>query len=114
MKYKIKHDMSHITSVAALQKEQAMVRQRITRREDELKMKMYEIPAELAAAGVNSMIPNILRGKITNAALNGGKRILNSLLVPDAKQKSDLLTTTVKYRGLFAAIKRGIQVIRGK
>lgn len=106
--------MSHITSVAALQKEQAMVRQRITRREDELKMKMYEIPAELAAASVNSMIPDILRGKITNAALNGGKRILNSLLVPDTKQKSDLLTTTVKHRGIFAAIKRGIKVIRGK
>lgn len=114
MKYKIKYDLTHITSLDGLQKEQSLVRDRIANREDELKAKMYEIPAELAAAGVNSFIPKILRGKVTEAALNGGKRLLNSLIVPETQQPSNLLSLSVKNRGIFAAIKKGIKIFRGK
>lgn len=114
MKYKIKYDLTHITSLDSLHKEQSMVRERIANREDELKAKMYEIPAELAAAGVNSFIPKILRGKVTNAAINGGKRLLNSLIVPETQQQSNFLAISVKNRGIFAAIKKGIKIFRGK
>jgi hypothetical protein len=47
----------------ALRREQMIVRARIKGREDELRLKMYEIPAELAAAGANTLIPKFLRGK---------------------------------------------------
>lgn len=114
MKYKIKHDLSHITSIASLQKEQALIKQRIESRENELKAKMYEIPAELVAGGVNSVIPRILRGKISNTVINGGKKILNSLLVPESKHNSNMLTYSVKNRGIFSAIKKGFKIFRGK
>jgi len=114
MKYKTHYNLSHVTSIEALLKEQGVVRQRIAHRESELRLKMYEIPAELAAAGANSFIPKFLRGKITNAALNGGKKLINAFLVPENKQPQNMLTTTVKHRGVFSFIKKGISLFKGK
>lgn len=54
MKYKTTYDLSHITSVEALRREQQIVRARIEEREHELRLKLYELPGELAAAGANS------------------------------------------------------------
>ena len=79
MKYKTTYDLTHITSLEALRREQLVVQARIEDREHELRLKLYEMPAEIAAAGANSLIPKFLRGKITNAALNGGKRLINNL-----------------------------------
>lgn len=111
MKYKTRYDLSHLTSVEALLREQLIVKERIKSREDELKLKMYEIPAELAAAGANSFIPKILRGRITNAALNGGKKLINTFLVPDNQQKQNLLTHTIKNPGgVFSFLKKGFSL----
>jgi hypothetical protein len=115
MKYKTRYDLSHINSIDALRREQLVVKERIKDRENELRLKMYEIPAELAAAGANSFIPKILRGKITNAALNGGKKIINSFFVPGETQPQNLLTHTIKNpSGVFSLIKKGIGLFRGK
>ena len=112
MKYKTRYDLSHITSVDALRREQIIVRERIKDREHELRLKMYEIPGELAAASANSFIPKILRGKITNAALNGGKKIINSFFVPSESNQQNLLTHTVKNPGgVLSIIKKGIGLL---
>ena len=114
MKYKTHYNLSRITSMGALRREQTVVRGRIKDREMELRMKMYEIPAELAAAGANSIIPKFLRGKLTNAALNGGKKLINNFLVPNDAKQRNLLTHTIKNRGVFSIIKKGISLFRGK
>ncbi len=112
MKYKVKYNLSHVVSLDALLREQALVKTRIKNREEELRMKMYEIPAELAAAGVNSVIPKFLRGKITNAALNTGKKLINSFVVPNDPNNQNLLTHTVKNRGIFSLLKKGIGFLK--
>ena len=98
----------------ALRREQVIVKARIKDREDELRMKMYEIPAELAAAGANTLIPKFLRGKITNAALNGGKKLINNFLAPNDPRQQNLLTNTIKNRGIFSILKKGYNLFRGK
>jgi len=115
MKYKTSYNLSHITSVEALKREQMAVKARIKDRENELRVKMYEIPAELAAAGANSFIPKILRGKITNAALNGGKKLINNFFVPGQAKQQNLLTHTIKNSsGVFSLLKKGIGLFKGK
>jgi hypothetical protein len=93
-------DLRHIKSVEDIHFERARIRQRLVMREQELTRKMYEIPAELAAAGANSMIPSFLRGKVTNAALNGGKKLINAFLVPEENAKGFNVL-----RGIRSAIK---------
>lgn len=115
MKYKTTYDLSHITSVDALRREQQLVIARIEEREQELKLKLYEIPGELAAAGANSFIPKILRGKITNAALNGGKKLINNFFAPADPQPQNLLTYATKNPfGVYSMIKKGIGLFKGK
>ena len=109
MKYRTTYDLTHITSLEALRREQLVVQARIEDREHELRLKLYEIPGELAAAGANSLIPKILRGKITNAALNGGKRLINNFFAPAEARPQNLLTHTVKSSpGIFSILKKGI------
>ena len=112
MKYKTKYDLSHVTTLDTLRREQWIVKGRLKRHEEEMKLKMYEIPAELAAAGINRFIPNFLRGKVSNAALNGSKKLINAFFVPENKQTQNLLTHTVKNRGIFSFIKKGISLFR--
>src|SRR3712207_1979936 len=114
MKYKTTYDVSHITTVEALRREQRIVKLRIKDREEELRMRMYELPGELAAAGANTFIPKILRGKITNAALNGGKKLINRFCVPKDAQPQNLLTQAIKKPGILSIVKTGIQLLRGK
>src|SRR5215217_6084203 len=106
MKYKTTYDLSHITSLEALSREQLVVQARIEDREHELRLKLYEIPGELAAAGANSLIPKIFRGKITNAALNGGKKLINNFFVPKETQQQNLLTHTIKSRSIYSILKK--------
>lgn len=112
MNYKAGNDLSHITSMGALKKEQLAVKARIAFREEELRLKMYEIPAELAAAGINKFIPNFLRGKVTNGALNGGKKLINAIFVPESVQNRNLITQTIKHRGIFSWVKKGISLFK--
>lgn len=113
MKYKTTFDLTHITSVEALRREQLVVMARIKDRENELRLKMFEIPGELAAAGANSFIPKMLRGKITNAALNGGKKLINNFFVPSETKQQNLLTYTTKNPGgVFSLLKKGIGILK--
>lgn len=115
MKYKTTYNLSHITSAEALKREQIVVKARIKDRENELRLKMYEIPGELAAIGANSFIPKLLRGKITNAALNGGKKLINNFFVPGETKQQNLLTHTIKNPGsVFSLLKKGIGLFKGK
>jgi len=109
----MKFNLSHINSLQTLQKEQILVRERIKDHENDLRLKMYQIPGELAAAGANTFIPQILRGKITNAALNGGKKIINSFFSPK-EENQNLLTYAVKKPGVLSILKKGIRLWRGR
>lgn len=109
----MKYNLSHVNSLQALKREQQIVRQRIKDEEHELRMKMYEIPGELAAAGANTFIPKILRGKITNAALNGGKKLINGFFAPADEQNGNLLTYGVKKpAGVLSILKKGFSLFK--
>ncbi len=114
MNYKIKYNLSHINNLDALKQEQSKVRQRIAYREDELKLKMYEIPAEVTAAGVNSFIPAILRGKVSESILKGGKKLINALLLPEDKRPTNILTKAAKTGGLIMILKKGFRLLLKK
>lgn len=109
----MKYNLSHINSLQTLQREQLKVKQRIVDGEAELRLKMYEIPGELAAAGANTFIPKMLRGKITNAALNGGKKIINTFFAPESQQQNNLLTYAVKRpAGVLSVLKKGFGLFK--
>lgn len=110
----MKYDLSHINSLPSLIKEQNKVRQRIAEAENELRLKMYEIPGELAAAGANSLIPKFLRGKVTSAALNGGKKLINGFFSPANPQQDKLLTYSSKAPGVFSILKKGFGLLKGR
>jgi len=115
MKYRTTYDLTHITSIEALKREQMLVKARIKDREGELRLKMYEIPAELAAAGANTLIPKVLRGKITNAALSGGKKLINNFFVPGEPAQQNLLTHTIKNpTGVLSFVRKGIGLLKGR
>ena len=109
----MKYNLSHINSLEALVREQGKVKQRIKDVESEIRLKMYEIPGELAAAGANTLIPKFLRGNITNAALNGGKKLINGFFSPSNPQDK-LLTYTSKAPGLFSIIKKGFSLLKSR
>jgi hypothetical protein len=76
---------------------------------------MYEIPGELAAAGANSIIPKMLRGKLTEAALNGGKKLINGFFAPTDPKNQNLLTYAAKKpSGVISILKKGYNLWRGK
>jgi hypothetical protein len=109
----MKYNLSHVNSMETLRKEQQKVRLRIKEEEYELRMKMYEIPGELAAAGANTFIPKILRGKITNAALNGGKKLINGFFAPSGEKNSNLLTYGAKNSGgVLSILKKGFNLFK--
>ena len=109
----MKYNLSHINSLHALQKEQQVVMQRIKEEESELRLKMYEIHGELAAAGANTFIPKILRGKITNTVLNGGKKLINGFFAPADQQNSNLLTYAAKRpAGVLSLLQKGFRLFK--
>ncbi|MDB5192585.1 MAG: hypothetical protein JWQ96_2148 [Segetibacter sp.] len=103
-------DFTHIKTVDDLKREQFAIHQRIKMNRDKLQRKMYEIPAEIAAAGANSLIPGFLKGKVSNAALNGGKNLINKFFVPEEKGNG-IVTGLVMHGGL---IKKVFSLFRGK
>lgn len=110
----MEYNTSHINSLEALKREQLLIKQRIKIHENDLRLKMFEIPGELAAAGANTFIPKILRGKITNAALNGGKKLINKFFVPEDEMRQNFLTHSVKSGGVISLIKTGWKLFKGR
>lgn len=109
----IENNMNHINSLEALNREKILVRKRLERHKDALSLKLYEIPAELAAAGANTLIPGFLKGRVTNAALSGGKKLINRFIVPEEKSNS-ALPSVMKGISLVRGIKKAISLWRGK
>jgi len=104
-------DLSHINSLETLRKEQRLIRNSIKQQELDLKRKMQELPAELAAAGANTLIPKVLRGKITNTALKGGKFLINKFFVDTDGPK---LLPGVKKTGVLSVAKTIFKMFKGK
>ncbi len=105
------NNFSHINSIAALQHEQQRVRSRIKQQEVELKRKMQELPGELAVVGANSFIPKILRGKVTNTALKGGKFLVNKLFV-DSEPTKKGWSSSGKASGAFSIAKTLFKILK--
>lgn len=114
MRYRVTYNTGHIQSMEALVREQRVVQERIREKEEALRNKLYEIPAELAAAGANAVIPKILRGKITEAAINGGKKLINNFLAPQNRLPDGTLATAVKSKGVLSLLKKGIGLLKRK
>lgn len=114
MPYNLQPNLTHVSSVSALRNEQNAVRQRLKMHESELTRKLYEIPAELAAAGANRFIPKFLRGKVTDAALSGGKKLINHFLVPgdDNSHHNKTLPGIQKGMGILGGIKSAISLFK--
>jgi hypothetical protein len=92
-------------------KEQKLITQRIKMREEELRNKLYEIPAEIAAASVNSMIPGFLRGRVTDAAINGGKNLINKFLLPGGNNAPNNMRKT---SSVISIIGKGLKLLKGR
>ncbi len=103
---------STIDSLEALQREQFIVRERLKYRETVLRSKMQQIPGEMAAAGANSFIPKILRGKVSNAALNGGKSLINWYFGSNNTPAKKLIGGSVRKVGLLSGVKAVFKLFR--
>lgn len=103
---------STIDSLEALQREQFIVRERLKFRESVLRSKIQQIPGEMAAAGANSFIPKILRGKVSNAALNGGKSLINWYFGANTSPVSKVIGGTIKKVGLLSGVKTVLRMFK--
>ncbi len=105
------HDLSHINTLETLRTEKRVIRNSLKQQETDLRRKMQELPAELAAAGANTLIPKMLRGKVTETALKGGKFLINKLFVDNNRPK--LLPGSAK-PGVLSVVKTVFNLIRRK
>ena len=104
--------LAHINSIDALKTEQLKIKERLMLHEREFKRKFQQMPAEVAAASANNFIPKILRGKITNSALNGGKFLINKLFVTEDDKPNFVQKASKK--GIFTFAKTVFRMIKGK
>lgn len=107
-------DNSHIKTLADIKEERQRVEKRLNYYEKEFKRKLQELPAELAAAGVNSVIPSFLRGKVTDSALSGGKFLLNKLFVSGDEGKPTLIGQARKTTGVIGLAKTVFRMFKGR
>ena len=70
-----------IHSLKDLKREETALRLRILARETELRKRINHIPGELFYSGVDNILPNMIKGKVSSFALNAGKGMINSFLV---------------------------------
>lgn len=97
-----------INTVEDLQREQRRLKGRIRVQEKELRQRIKQVPGELFYASVNSVVPAILSGKITTAALNLGKNLVNKVFVKkDGGETNSKLFNTARQMGLLALLKVG-------
>ena len=104
--------LSHIKSAETLRQEQYRVRERLKLQEKEFKKRFQQLPAELAAASANNLIPRFLRGKVTDTALNGGKFLINKFFVADDDNKS--LVSQTRKTGVVPFVKTVFRMFKGK
>ncbi|HEY4149600.1 MAG TPA: hypothetical protein VGM41_11750 [Chitinophagaceae bacterium] len=107
--------MGPINTVEDLQREQRRLKGRIRVQEKELRQRVKQVPGELFYAGVNSVIPAMLSGKITNTALNFGKNFINKVFVKkDGEEANSKLFNSARQIGLLALLKIGFNAFMNR
>ena len=75
---------SSINTLEELRLHQKATRLRIKDKEQQIRLKMQEVPGELFYSGMDSVIPGFLSGKVSSFALNAGKGVINHFFVKKA------------------------------
>jgi len=111
-----KSNWSSINTIEDLQREQRLLKARIRLQEKELRQRVKQVPGELFYAGVNSVVPAMLSGKITATALNFGKNLINKAFVKkeDGEETNSKLFSAAKQMGLLALLKVGFNAFMNK
>ena len=73
-----------IRTLQHLRQEQAVLQQRIRARETVLRERISHVPGELFYSGVDNVLPNIIKGKISSLALGAGRGVINSFFLKKA------------------------------
>jgi hypothetical protein len=105
----------YIASMMDLKKEQLLVRARIREKEDALRKRVQQVPGELFFSGVDSMIPSMLTGKVSNFALNAGKGLINNFFVRKAVSTGGTkVLDALKPSGILKKIQWGYKAITNR
>ena len=91
----------------SLQQEQRRLKQVIRQQEKDLRQRVQKLPGELLYAGVDSILPPVLTGRITHGILNAGKNFINKSIVKKTAGNTSRLVTAAKQAGLVALLKFG-------
>lgn len=75
------NDHKPIHSFQDLKREEKALRQRIRIREEQLQAKLNHIPGELFYSGVDNILPNLIKGRVSNFALGAGRGLINTLFL---------------------------------
>ena len=96
---------SSINSLEELRLHQEATRLKIRDTEQQIRMKMQEMPGELFYSGLDSVIPNFLSGRVSSMALNAGKGVINHFFVKKAlSQGGPAILKLAKPSGLLKKI----------
>lgn len=83
----LKAELNQINSLDDLMLEERRVRLRIRMQEQQLKEVVSKLPGELVHAGIKSVVPGFIAGKVTNTALSGIRSGVNFLFSNHEKEK---------------------------
>lgn len=64
----------HITSLADLEREERLVRQRIKRQEAELLQRLTRLPSEIISSALVKLVSGIVQGNILRSVVNFAKK----------------------------------------
>ncbi|MEP6750599.1 MAG: hypothetical protein ABJB86_22875 [Bacteroidota bacterium] len=98
----------------SLQQEQRRLRLIIQQQEADLRGRVQKIPGELLYAGVDSVLPAVLTGKISNKILTISKNFVNKSIVKKANGNTSRLVTVAKQAGIFTLLKFGYNMLMKK
>lgn len=73
-----------IRSLPDLKREEQALRLRIREHESVLRERLNHIPGELFYSGVDNVLPNFIKGKISSLALGAGRGVINSFFLKKA------------------------------
>ena len=76
--------INSIRSLNDLKREEQALRLRIRTREEILRERLNHIPGELFYSGVDNVLPNFIKGKISSLALGAGRGVINSFFLKTA------------------------------
>jgi hypothetical protein len=106
---------STINSLDELRLHQEATRLKIRDKEQQIRMKMQEMPGELFYSGMDSVIPNFLSGKVSSMALSAGKGVINHFFVKKAlSQGGPAILKLAKPSGLVRKISSVVSAIARK